>query len=160
VPTVKPHLYFCGAKSWDIQRCLRDGKCPLDRLDKGTSDGTNWHTVHNPEHNANLKQWVEDNMPVERPPTRNGCERWLTIALARLEPSFHEFRSQFQDLSENDVRLCWLAHLVADFACFYWCKGKDYWPNHPAESTYGQIKDPEFWVFVTDVGNRILAGYR
>jgi hypothetical protein len=47
--------------------------------------------------------------------------------------------------------------LVADFACPYWCTGADYWTSHPTQGNYREIEDPDFWKFVTDVGNRILA---
>lgn len=69
-----------------------------------------------------------------------------------MEPYFDEFRSQFPDVPPDQVRLCWTAHLVADYACRYWYDG-----TGQRVRTYGDIKDDDFWNFVTQVGNRLLG---
>lgn len=146
MPTGKPHKYFCGKKSWNIQCCLRrylhHRKCPLD--EKGI-DGKDWHSIHN-------RKELIDLSAIEKPPTIDGCVKFLDGIFDKLEFDFQEFRSQFPAVSDNEIRLCWIAHLVADFACRYWCEGT----GQQVIRNYGEIKDPRFWEFVTNVGKHFL----
>jgi hypothetical protein len=142
-------------RQWDMKP--DSAWCPLDGLRR--ADGRRWKGFH-------AVKRVLGYSEVERPlqvsgrmawPQINGCVAWVQRALDKLEPHLDEFYSQFTDVSREDVRWCWTAHLVADFACDY-CyvatglKGK-----------YRHIKsgDPHFWAlfcnYVTDVRNRIVS---
>jgi hypothetical protein len=95
---------------------------------------------------------------VERPPQTDGrltwpqidgCVVWVQKALDKLGPSFDEFSLRLKDVPLEEIRFCWKAHLVADFACPY-CweatnQGKKY-------SKYNEIKrkDPSLWDAICD----------
>ena len=73
--------------------------------------------------------------------------------MSKMEPCFDDFRSQFPGVPLNEVRLCWTAHLVADYGCRYWYDG-----TNQQVRTYSGIKDDHFWEFIMDVGRRFLDG--
>jgi hypothetical protein len=164
MPEGREHWDFC--QRWSLQpnrfHCgcplgLYRKKCPLDTLKR--ANGDDWHSFHS------VKR-VTGYSGIERPPQSAGsvvwpeigvCVAWVQKALKTLEPGYEEFRSQLGDVSDEQLRWCWTAHLVADFACDY-CyvaislKGK-----------YRHVKsgDPSFWAlfcdYVTDVRNRIVS---
>ena len=150
---LEPHRYDSGCPLG-----LYRIKCPLDILRR--ANGEDWHSVHSVKRVMGYSQ-------IERPqqtegcvtwPATDDCVAWVHKALNKMEPYFDEFCSQLANVSREEVRLCWMAHLVADFACDY-CyvatgqKGK-----------YRHIKKdyPSFWTlfcnFVTDVRKRIPLG--
>jgi len=71
--------------------------------------------------------------------------------LSKMEPDFDEFCGRFSDVSRDDVRLCWVAHLVADFAASYY---------YVATNRQGKYKHLEgkqaLWDFVAEVGRQVL----
>jgi hypothetical protein len=143
MPIGKVHAWFC--KQWGIQCPFPSNrKCPLD--EGQAADGQEWHTKHDVNRIA-----VAEFAKIERTPTLLGCETWTKAIMEKMEPYFDEFRSQFPKVAVDQVRRCWTAHLVADYACRYWYDG-----TNQQVRTYGEIKDDRFWEFVTDVGRRLL----
>jgi hypothetical protein len=144
MPIGKIHVWFC--KEWGM-RCpfAPHRKCPLD--EGQCVDRQEWHTRHD------VNRLVGSEFAgIEKPPTLFGCEKWVKTLLDKMEPYFDEFRSQFPNVSDDDVRQCWTAHLVADYGCRYWYDG-----TNQQVRTYSEIKDNRFWDFVTQVGRRMLA---
>lgn len=105
------HKWWC--EQWKIPCAFRT--CPLDERSKKDTHGRNWHSRHH--------EGVADYMQIDHPPTIGGCERWVKAVLERMEPDFAEFRSQLQGMSDDEARLCWTAHLLADYVSDYWHVG-------------------------------------
>jgi hypothetical protein len=149
MPQGREHCDFC--RRWEIKRCLYDIKCPIDM-------GA-WHSRHN------VNQIV-DYSEVEKPPEIDGsvnwpkidtCIAWVQRALDKMEPHFYDFYLQFKDVSREEARACWTAHLVVDYACAY-CYVATY-----QKGKYREIKknDPAYWSlfcdYVTEIYKSILA---
>jgi hypothetical protein len=143
MPEGLDHERLCG-RNWNTQRCLRGRKCPLDETDKGT-DGENWHSLHDVN-----RPGLADYSQVEKPPTIDGCVSWVKSVLDKLEPYFDAFREQLPNVPCAEVRWCWTAHLVADFAASY------YYVGTGQQGKYKEMEDKQIWDFVTEVGRRIL----
>jgi len=139
MPEGLDHKRLC--KRWNIPRCLRGRKCPLD----DTDNGENWHSLHDVN-----RIGLADYSQVEKPPTIDGCVGWVKSVLDKLEPRFDAFRKQLPNVPCEEVRLCWVAHLVADFAASY------YYVGTGQQGKYDEMEDKQIWNFVMEVGNRIL----
>lgn len=154
MPIGVQHDYFC--QLWKVQPCLYAGKCPLDNRKKRAA-GPSWKSLHRA-----TQVGIADYSQVKTPPTIDDCVPWVQSVLSGMACHFDEFfdelRSQRPDLPRAQVRLCWTAHLVADFAYKYWYVAT-------REQRYIRQLPPEHpsWSFVTEVGRRILptiARYR
>jgi hypothetical protein len=120
-------------------------KMSLDPTNRGTNDES-WHSLHDVN-----RPGLADYSQVQKPPTIDGCVEWVQGILDRMEPLFDEFRRQLSDVPSGAVRLCWVAHLVADFAASY------YYVGTGKEGKYKDLKDKKaLWDFVTEVGGRLL----
>ncbi len=131
--------------------------CPLDAKRKHCGDLRNgagrkcWHHLHDDVlKNAGYSSG--------KPLTIERCSRWVRGLLRdKMERYFGEFCSQLSDVDcekARKVRLCWTAHLVADFA------SSDWWCGTGQKMKYRNIKDPRFREFVTEVGEPILSPYK
>ena len=139
--------------------------CPLDGV-----GGEKWHDRHD-ESSAGLADW--DKVESENP-TVDACVVWVEDVLNRPELNdavFNEFfgevesqvpseqvpsklREHPQQFREH-VRLCWTAHLVADYACAYWHKAT----GQPTWLHYTCMKPDDrkaMGAFVKSVGRIIL----
>jgi hypothetical protein len=113
-------------------------------------NGRNWHSLHH-----HPKDWVVD-LEIKKPPGIDDCERWVRAALEKLEPWFGEFRSWVrEDASDVKARLCWMAHLVADFASDYWWVGT----GQPKGTTYVYLyrSQPTYRQFLREIAKRFLS---
>jgi hypothetical protein len=144
LPEGGDHVRLCGRTGWKIAHCLRGQKCPLDIGKR--ADGGSWHS----RHDVNRPE-LADYSEIKRPPTVSDCTAWVTAVLDKLEPDFNEFCGRFPNVAREHVRLCWVAHLVADFAACY------YYFATNLQGKYKHLKDKQaLWNFVVEVGRQVL----
>jgi hypothetical protein len=145
------HQWLCGKKSWSIHPCLyqspQGNGCPLDAIG-------GWHTVHD-ENSSGLANWSQVK---KGDPEIGECVVFVKSVLGKLEVYFDEFfgqvRDRFPNVSREEVRACWTAHLVADYGCRYWYEARG-----KTEKRYRDMPIEDQWAtvyFVKDVGNRFL----
>ncbi len=142
MPTGKQHLYFCGKRCWDIP-CLYDRRCPLDNRKRFIA-GENWKSFH----------WriIREVLPtIDGTPTIDGCVIYTQTVLDEMNRHFDLFLSQLPGMLPERFRPCWKAHLIADCAYKYW-----YWGTGEQRYIRQLPDDHPFWVFVKDVGKRML----
>jgi hypothetical protein len=127
------HWWFCN-RAWNIPCNLRGrwttGKCqrscPIDGI-------PGWHDRH--EKNPTILGEQYKLITRNNDPKSEGCTAWVQGVLKAMrldEDAFHDFADKVLELSskallnaetrpeEAHLRLCWTAHLWADFACAYW----------------------------------------
>jgi hypothetical protein len=106
--------FYC--RNWRIEPCpyqYQNG-CPLDNISNA------WKQKHHPSAgNKGRVLRVPNN-----PPTIDGCERWIRAKMEELD--FEQFEKDFRkanpdvSLDATELRRCWTAHLVVDYATDYW----------------------------------------
>jgi hypothetical protein len=127
------HWWFCN-RAWNIPCSLRGKWKPGDRRHWCPIDGIpRWHDRHekNPTILGEQYKFIERN----NNPKPEACAAWVQGVLKAMkldEDAFRQFANIAMQLSsealrnaemcpeESHLRLCWTAHIWADFACAYW----------------------------------------
>jgi hypothetical protein len=141
MPTGDVHEKLC--KDWGVYcRFANWSTCPLDKDQK-------WKQLHHGPH-----KWLNDQAKIQKPPGIEDCEIWVRDILETLEPNFTDFHSELPGVSEREARLCWTAHLVADWASDYWHVGT----GQPNKLKYSQIikSQPAYQEFLRELAVRFL----
>jgi hypothetical protein len=139
---------------WGIECCLYRSWPPRRRRNCLLDKNSDWHTFHDEDRAEQTGLADYSQARNERPePTLRGCVALLNSVLKELRPRFDELFSEVPDVPYEEVRLCWTAHLVADFACRYWYEGKGQTVpkyTHMDKEDQHAMRD-----FVKDVGDLI-----